>query len=92
MATRYRCLVADEVLRQMTRSRRKRIEIEGLRLVSADEHHPALRQYVCTFEDDGASPKLEGKLVEVVFRREGDRVIRVMSRKVIKQPFAMRVD
>lgn len=77
--TRYRVPVADPLLAE----RDSWQQAEGFRLVSVDGPwlaHPDVT--ICTFEDDQAPAELEGRLVEPVFRRDGETVT-IIERNVV---------
>ena len=77
----YRVPVADPLLLE----RDAWPPVDGFRLVSVDGpwlSHPDVT--ICTFEDDGAPPDLEGKLVEPVFQRNDETgTVTIISRAVV---------
>ena len=77
--TRYRVPVADPLAAERDLWK----PVAGFRLVSVDgpwPDHPDVT--ICTFDDDGAPPELEGLLVEPVFTRDGETVT-ITGRNVI---------
>jgi hypothetical protein len=77
--TRYRVLVADRMLE----FRHEWPHVEGYRLAAVGEPwFDGAPMRVCEFEDDGAPPELEGKLVNPVIRMRGG-VRRVTSRVLV---------
>ena len=81
--TTYRVPVTDQLLTE----RDAWEGAEGFRLISVDgpwPSHPDVT--ICTFEDDGAPPELEGKLVEPVLKREDDGRVHVVERSAVNAP------
>jgi hypothetical protein len=56
---------------------------EGWRITKVGEIRPGCHSVICTCEDDGAPPELEGALVVPHFRWHGDGTITVISRELV---------
>jgi len=81
--TTYRVPVSDALLLDKDYW----MPVEGFRLLSVDGPwlaHPDVT--ICTFEDDGASPQLAGRLIEPVFQTHIETgTVTILSRQVLNE-------